>query len=50
MKNNKKEKEDFTKYGEFVSSLFRWISPENQKDRVDQLEKITKNREKKQKN
>jgi hypothetical protein len=36
------DKEDKTKYGEFVSSYFGWVSPEKQKDRVDELEKITK--------
>ncbi len=31
MNNDKREKEDATKYGEFVSSYFSWISPEKQK-------------------
>ena len=42
MNKDKREKEDATKYGEFVSSYFGWVSPEKQKDRVDELEKITK--------
>lgn len=46
MNNDKREKEDATKYGEFVSSFFGWISPEKQKDRVEELEKITKKEEK----
>lgn len=46
MNNDKREKEDATKYGEFVSSYFSWISPEKQKDRVEELEKITKKEEK----
>ena len=37
-----KEKEDATKYGEFVSSYFGWISLEKQKDRAEELESITK--------
>lgn len=51
-KNNKKlakeeivnlEKyEDATKYGEFVSSYFAWMSLEEQKNRVDKMEKMTK--------
>ena len=42
MNKDKREKEDTTKYGEFVSSYFGWVSPEKQKDRVEELEKITK--------
>jgi hypothetical protein len=42
MNKDKREKEDATKYGEFVSSYFGWVSPEKQKDRVEELEKITK--------
>ena len=34
--------EDATKYGEFVSSYFGWISPSKQKEIADRLEKITK--------
>ena len=33
----KKEKEDATKYGEFVSSYFGWVSMEKQKDRAEEL-------------
>ena len=32
MNKDKREKEDATKYGEFVSSYFGWVSPEKQKD------------------
>ena len=43
-KNNKKETgEDATKYGEFVSSYFGWISPKIQKDRVEEMENIEDN-------
>ncbi len=44
MKNklNKKEPvEDATKYGEFVSSFFGWITPKHQKERAEELEKLS---------
>lgn len=51
-KRSKKEKqveygvaevgEDATKYGEFISSYFAWVSLPQQKDRVEELETITK--------
>ena len=44
-----KEKEDATKYGEFVSSYFGWVSMEKQKDRAEELEDITKKEEKNRK-
>ena len=44
-KNNDPEKyeigEDATKYGEFISSYFAWISPEEQKKKVQKLQNIT---------
>ena len=54
--NNKREKsnhindftsskeigEDATQYGEFVSSFFGWVSPEEQKEQTHKLENITK--------
>lgn len=39
--------EDSTKYGEFISSYFAWISLPNQKERVEELQKMTKKDEKK---
>lgn len=33
--------EDYTKYGEFISSYFAWISLPKQKQRVEELENIT---------
>ena len=30
-------KEDTTKYGEFVSSYFAWLTPERQKKRAEDL-------------
>lgn len=53
-KNKKEEKEqqieysiaevgeDATKYGEFVSSYFAWVSLPEQKEKVEKLEDITK--------
>lgn len=39
--------EDTTKYGEFISSYFAWVSLPQQKEKVEELEEITKKREKK---
>lgn len=36
--------EDATKYGEFISSYFAWVSLPQQKEKVEELEKITKNK------
>ena len=41
--------EDTTKYGEFVSSYFAWVSLPMQKERVE-VENMTKNKEKDRKN
>lgn len=45
-KNNEAEElevgEDSTKYGEFISSYFAWVSLPQQKENVEKLEKITK--------
>ena len=52
MKKEEKEKqveygvaevgEDATKYGEFISSYFAWISLPQQKERVEELQDMTK--------
>ncbi len=42
MKNKKENGEDATKYGEFVSSFFTWITPKTQKNRTEELENMTK--------
>ena len=34
--------EDSTKYGEFISSYFAWISLPNQKERAEELNDMTK--------
>ena len=34
-------KEDTTKYGEFIPSFHEWISPEEQKRKAEELENIT---------
>ena len=44
-KNNIKEKEDATKYGEFVSSYFGWITLDQQKKKANELENSTKKNE-----
>ena len=41
MKNNDDKKEDATKYGEFVSSYFAWLTLDGQKERADKLNKMT---------
>ena len=41
--------EDTTKYGEFISSYFAWVSLPDQKEKVDKLEKVTKKRKEKKK-
>ncbi len=38
--------EDSTKYGEFISSYFAWVSLPKQKEKVEKLENITKKRDK----
>ncbi len=45
MNKDRKEKEDATKYGEFISSYFGWISMDKQKEKGEELENITKKRE-----
>lgn len=40
--NNIKEKEDSTKYGEFISSFFSWITLDKQKEKAKDLENMTK--------
>lgn len=42
---NIKEKEDATKYGEFVSSYFAWLTLEQQKENAEELANITKREE-----
>lgn len=34
--------EDVTKYGEFISSYFAWVSLPEQKEKVEKLEDMTK--------
>lgn len=51
--NNSKELEvgeDTTKYGEFISSYFAWVSLPEQKQKVKKLENITKPDKKEEKN
>lgn len=37
----RRENEDATKYGEFISSFFAWKTPDEQKDIAEQLANIT---------
>lgn len=39
--------EDTTKYGEFISSYFGWNTLEGQKEKVKDLENMTKNKKEK---
>lgn len=41
--DKKEDREDVTKYGEFISSYFAWVPPEKQKNIVEKLENMTKN-------
>ena len=38
--------EDSTKYGEFISSYFAWVSLPEQKEKVEKLQDITKKNKK----
>ena len=44
--NNTENGEDATKYGEFVSSYFAWITLDDQKKRAEELDESTKKKEK----
>ena len=39
--------EDATKYGEFISTYFAWISLPEQKENAERMQNITKNKNKK---
>ena len=41
MKKDEDDIEDSTKYGEFVSSYFAWLTLEGQKERANDLNKMT---------
>lgn len=38
--------EDTTKYGEWIASYFTWITPEEQKEKTKELNKMTNKKEK----
>ena len=46
MRKDEDEIEDATKYGEFVSSYFAWLTLEGQKERAKELDNITKKKSK----
>ena len=41
------DKEDKTKYGEFVCTEFKWLPIEKQKEKAEKLDKMTKDNLKK---
>ena len=45
MKEEKREFEDATKYGEFVSSYFAWLTLDGQKERANLMNKMTQRNE-----
>lgn len=47
--NSEEVGEDSTKYGEFISSYFAWVSLPDQKEKVEKLENITKKKDKRRK-
>ena len=47
MKKDEDEIEDSTKYGEFVSSYFAWLTLDGQKERARKLDEVTKNKKEK---
>lgn len=49
MKNDEDEIEDATKYGEFVSSYFAWLTLDGQKERAENLDKMTRKKNQRQK-
>ena len=42
--------EDNTKYGEFISTYFAWVPLNKQKEKANEMEKMTKKDERKNKN
>lgn len=46
MDNKNEVGEDSTKYGEFISSYFAWVSLPQQKEKVEELQNMTKNNRK----
>ena len=40
------KKQDTTKYGEFISSYFSWLTLHGQKEKANELENMTKKDEK----
>ena len=46
---NEKEKESNNEYGEYICSYFEWLPISEQKERTEELDKMTKNRKNKKK-
>lgn len=47
--DSKEYGEDASKYGEFILTYFAWLTPEEQKQKTEKLQKITKNNKKERK-
>lgn len=43
-KKSYKDIEDSTKYGEFISSYFAWLTLDKQKEKAKDMDKMTKNK------
>ena len=41
-KKNNKDIEDTTKYGEFISSYFAWLTLDKQKEKAKDMDKMTR--------
>ncbi len=41
VKHDDRNKEDATKYGEFISSFFSWTTLEKQKEKAEEMQKMT---------
>ena len=38
----KGNREDATKYGEFIPTFFTWLTPKEQKEKAEEMENMTK--------
>lgn len=45
MKKEDEELEDTTKYGEFISSYFAWLTLDAQKQKTSKMEEMTKKKD-----
>ena len=47
--DNLDENEDTTEYGEFITSYFAWIPMSTQKEKANEIDKMTKKQDKERK-